>query len=231
MVNASDRESCAASYPYVLAYFFSTVDEGKTTSLAAAMATQKPSGDSEDHWLSIGVRFGGGTGAWGLIEDIYEDEDDEEPTGTSTTTIGYLNIGGSLLIGVNILPQFTIQVEANVNAYFDFEEHALHWSHLTIPLLFKYNMRNDPIKASIYAGPYISLPLEFTEFPYDHMGLTFNLIGISAGVSAGRKLGPGYFFADARLNHLLFFSDDGTKHPFSGVVISIGYEFGLIKKK
>jgi hypothetical protein len=238
MVNASDRESCASSYPYILAYLFSTVDEVKLAAAPAPAAApmQKPVSEAENHWLYLGVRGGGGNASWDVSVPIGDDPDDYDDDGNpimQTITTGCLNINGALLLGVNIIPQFSIQVEANINAYFDFEEMGLYFWHLTVPVLFKYNWRNDPIKASVYAGPYMSLPLVLYDTPYDHVDF-YKLIGISAGVSAGRKLGPGYFFVDCRLNHLLFLSDDeenSLKHPYKGAVFSIGYELGLIKRK
>jgi hypothetical protein len=277
MVNASSRESCAASYPYILAYLFSTVDE---TKLATAPG-KKPAGDSENHWLSLGFRVGGGNAAWDIPfpSDIPEynpeddpdyDPDDDEyvpppPEPPLIITKRFLNLSGALQIGINITPKFSIQTEVNFNVFsgqgykwtqtamldddgepaYDEDteepiyengvvESDLTYIQLTVPLLFKFHLRNDPVKASIYLGPYISLPLVLADpcpyDPYEQLGL-LDMIGVIAGVSAGWKLGPGYLFVDARLSHLLHFADDGLKHPFDGATISIGYELGLFKKK
>jgi hypothetical protein len=218
MVNASDRESCAASYPYVLAYLFSVVDENKIALQGAtpeqSQTVYRPTNTPKTvwHWLNLGLSAGAGNSSWDGLTDT-----------------GFMNVSMAFHAGVNILTFLTVQAEANLNGHFDAGNFEANFWHVSVPLLLKINLRNDPVKASLNIGPYLFFPLpsETTDNDIEF----YKLLGISYGLTVGWKIGPGYIFADGRMNHLLFFSDDGLKYPSNAAVFSIGYEIPLIRKK
>jgi hypothetical protein len=225
MVTAADRQSSAASYPYVLAYLFSIIDEGKQavaqpqldpSQVEQAQTVYRPTSRPKpvQNWLNIGLRASAGNSTW-FIDPV---------------TSSCLNANAALQIGVNVVAQLTIMAEANMNVHYAFEDFDNNFWNMTVPLLFRLNLQNDPVKAGIYLGPYLSFPMPWSESPYQDADF-YKLIGISFGISVGWKLGPGYFFIDGRMNHLLFFSDDGIEYPSNAAVFGIGYEFTLIKKK
>jgi hypothetical protein len=225
MVNASDRASCAASYPYVLGYLFSVIDENKPTaaqpsdvplqSIDQIQTVYRPTSRPKpvQNWLNIGLQASAGNSTWFL----------------NNVTNSYLNASAAFQIGVTVIPQLTIQAEANMNVHFDLINFEANFWHVNVPLLFKLNLQNDPVKASIYLGPYLLFPMPWSEAAIDTD--FYKLIGVSLGVSVGWKLGPGYFFVDGRMNHLLFLSDNGMEYPSNAAVFGIGYEFNLIRKK
>jgi hypothetical protein len=226
MINASDRESCAASYPYVLGYLYSIIDENKQIAAqpqifpqqaeqlqAVYRPTSKPR--PTQNWLNLGLHGGAGNSTWFDGESAYS----------------FLNINAAFQVGVNLFSHFTIQTEANLNGHYVFEDFDTHFWQMTVPLLFKFPFQSDPLKTSIYLGPYVSFPMPGSESLYYKDVEFFKLIGICYGVSVGWKLGPGYFFVDGRFSHLLFFSDDGIKYPSNAAVFSIGYEIDIIRKK
>jgi hypothetical protein len=238
MVNASDRASCAESYPYVLGYLYSIIDESKQiavqppsqeqdTSLPQEIPVQqqpeqiqavyRPSSKKPapaQQWLNLGLHAGGGNSTW------------KEGDAFS----GCVNANAAFQIGVNVIPQLTIQTEANMNIHFDIDSFDRNFWHMNVPLLFRFNLRNEPVKASIYLGPYLFFPMPWSETPYADVDF-YKLIGMSYGVSAGWKFGPGYLFIDGRFNHLLFLADGGIHYPSNATVFGIGYEIELIKKK
>jgi hypothetical protein len=225
MVNASDRESCAESYPYVLGYLYSIIDENKQTA-AQPQAPQQVAEQTQtvyrptsrpkplQHWLNLGLFGGAGNSTW------FDGE----------TTSSLMNVSATFLVGINLFSNFTIQAEANLNGHYDTGNFENNFWHMTVPLLFKIILQNDPVKGSVYAGPSLFFPMPWAETPYDDTDF-YKLLGISFGVSVGWKLGPGYFFIDGRMNHLLFFSDDGINYPSNAAVFGIGYEINIIKKK
>jgi hypothetical protein len=221
MVNAADRESCAASYPYVLAYLFSIVDENKILSQSAqpqldqAQTVYRPSSRprSVQNWLNLGLHAGGGNSTW-FIEDI---------------TSSALNFNAAFQTGVNITSWFAIHAEANFNMHFDLENFDNRLQHLTVPLLFRFNWLNDAVKAGVYLGPYMYFPAPWSDNLFEGTDF-YKLLGICYGISVGWKLGPGYIFLDGRMGHLLLL-DDGIKYPSNTAVFGIGYEVELIKKR
>jgi hypothetical protein len=225
MVNASDRESCAASYPYVLGYLYSVIDENKQVAVQAQdfpqqadqlqtvyRPTSRPK--PQQYWLNLGLHGGAGNSTW------FEGE----------STSSFLNINAAFQVGVNVFSHFSVQTEANLNGHYDFEDFDNHFWQITIPILFKFPFQNDPLKTSLYLGPYVFFPMSGSESPYADTDF-YKLIGLCYGLSVGWKLGPGYFFVDGRFSHLLFFSDDGINYPSNTAVFSIGYEIDIIKKK
>jgi hypothetical protein len=219
MVNAADRESCAASYPYVLAYLFSVVDENKVALQGVApeqaqtvyrpTSTPKPAW----YWLNLGLFAGAGNSRWNELNPSR-----------------FMNASATFLVGVNLFTHLTIQAEANLNGHFDSGNFDSNFWQMTVPLLFKINLQNDPVKASINIGPYLLFPMPWSEAPYDDIDF-YKLLGLSFGLTVGWKIGPGYIFVDGRMNHLIFFSDDGLRYPSHAAVFGIGYEIALIRKK
>jgi hypothetical protein len=227
MINATDRASCAASYPYVLGYLYSIIDEnnqlvvqspGSPQQAEQSQTVYRPTSRPRpvQNWLNLGLHGGAGNSTW--FDSATE------------ITSSYLNVNAAFQVGVNLLSHLTIQAEANLNIHYDFASFDTNFWQMTVPLLFKFPFQYDPLKASIYLGPYLSFPLPMGKSPYDDTDF-YKLLGISYGVSVGWKLGPGYFFIDGRFSHLLFFSDDGIKYPSNAAVFSIGYEIDIIRKR
>jgi hypothetical protein len=216
MISAYDRESSAESLPFILAYLFSEIAE------------PPPPAPPEQHWLYLGIRGGGGDSVWGLAGgDLVKDHKGEK----------FMNANGAIQLVGNLLPLLSVQLEANINNYFSFSGNfaddpgnsTMH--ELTGSLLFMLNLRNDPIKVGIYAGPYYYWPfmeIKDGDNAFPEAGADF---GLSFGITVGRKLGPGFLFVDGRFNRVMDLNDGRLKNFPHGTTINLGYEWGFIQKK
>jgi hypothetical protein len=225
MVNASDRASSATSYPFILGSLFDTIEEYKQAKaqpeipqqiIDQAQTVYRPTSRPKplQNWLNLGLHVAGGNSTWFNGE----------------TTSSFLNASGSFQIGVNVLSHLSIQAEANMNVHYDLEDFENNFWHMNVPLLFRFPFQSDPIKVSLYLGPYLLFPMPWSENIFEGVDF-YKLIGISYGLTVGWKLGPGYFFINGRFSHLLFFSDEGMEYPSNSAVFGLGYEIELIKKK
>jgi hypothetical protein len=126
---------------------------------------------------------------------------------------------------------------------------------LMIPLTVKLTLRPERFLIAPFGGLYLSLPLGGMENDYQRTfqtddgdevvvespsGFTFPVVGLTAGIDLGTRVGPGTLFLDLRYSADL----DTVKRPksdsseYSGkdlykrsmFSISLGYEFGLLKK-
>jgi hypothetical protein len=229
MVNAADRPSSAASFPYVLAYLYSVIDESKQMAKTQSVSQQPEQAQSVykptsrprqmQHWLNLGLHGGVGSSTW--VDGL--------------STYSFMNINAAFQIGANVFSLLTVQLEANFDGHFNTEDFSSSFWNMSIPLLLKLKLQNDPIRAYIYAGPYLFIPLRGFETPFDTADFynadLLKVLGISCGVTVGWRIGPGFFTIDGRLNNLLFFSNNGVKSPSNKAVFSIGYEIDLIVKR
>jgi hypothetical protein len=112
---------------------------------------------------------------------------------------------------------------------------------LDIPLLVRWNFIQRPVLAGFTLGPYVSLPLGKLNLSVDDKGsaldMTGLVFGVSAGLVAGVKAGPGYITGDLRFVH--DFSSLKVQEDFSegveeaniclrrSISLTLGYEFSL----
>ena len=240
MMNAADRGSAAVSYPYVLAFLFSKIDELK----APAAAVIDPR--FRQKWLYMGLRAGSGSTEW------------MEP----------LNFHFAFHLLFNVIYPLAFQTEANVSFYFkDGFSNGIESWNMTIPFFIKFNLHNGPVGTSIYFGPWYFLPLKepssqpTPSFPPDapsdnEQPLDTPLMGVSLGITMNYRFARrSSLFFDARF-HVMYLSKatrevhypfmslksedtsstgGGTKYGTftsgGGVTFSIGYEFGLFDRK
>jgi hypothetical protein len=233
MMNAADRGSAAVSYPYVLAFLFSKIDELK----APAAAVIDPRFGQK--WLYMGLRAGSGSTEW----------------------MKPLNFHFAFHLLFNVIYPLAFQTEANVSFYFKdrFQDKIESWN-MTIPFFIKFNLHNGPVGTSIYFGPWYFLSLKKPPPPSSDTPSNNTLSGTSSednneqqpeprmGVSLGITMNYRFarrssLFFDARFHvmYLTEFSKEGVHYPFKkpegkftsggGVTFSIGYEFGLFNKK
>ena len=229
MINANDRASCAASYPYILAYLFSVINEQPPEALAKQAPENRNTGKgtgSAENWLHIGLRAGGGESI------LYHDRE-------HNNSVNVLNLNFAFQAAANIIPLLTVQSELIFSNNFNLPGSDTSitgdnsfW-YLSVPVLVMFNLSSEPLKSGIYAGPYWYLP------PIgEKSGVAetfFNnkpTFGLTIGLNAGYKLGPGFLFMDIRFNSDLYFGNENRKLKYypHGNMISLGYELGFFKK-
>jgi hypothetical protein len=232
MVTASDRDSAAENYPFVLIFLLSKIDESVKMAQSSANLPEiqfmperegrrAPSGD---YWLYLGMRAGGGNATWKM------DMDTKAPT-------EYFDLNAAFQIVGNVLYPLAVQTEANFHGHFAMvdgfggEDYPIIWD-MTIPIFVKYNVFSGVFNASLYAGPwwFISLPLPQIWHEGDWVP-SWSSLGVSYGITLGwRMTRRGTLFLDGRFSHLMGFENSNVMYPFNGASFSIGYEFGIIGK-
>ena len=192
-------------------------------------------GPEREQWLHLGLRAGMGSSQW------YYNLDNNKAKGI----INFWNASVALQAAVHIVRFLDIQTEVNVAADFGtvgidspggMEEGgvAASWS-MTVPLLVRLNLRGSHLKAGIFAGPYLYLPLGTSNGDSlgDYLDYRPNQPGVTFGLNLGWRVGPGNLFLDGRFDYDgKWFSDDKELAYYrNSVKISTGYEFGFINKK
>ena len=195
-------------------------------------------GPETEKWLYLGVRGGMGTSQWYFDPSLTASYGNQDITSFSNANL-------SLQLSLHVLRFFDIQTETSFNADFgslanvtsgSLKQEGLfvNWS-LTVPLLVKLNLRGSHLRAGIFGGVYLYLPLWQTNS--DKLGVYFDykpdLPGIVLGMSLGWKLGPGSLFLDSRFEYDgRWFSSHKDQFYYRNMVkFNIGYEMGFIQKK
>jgi hypothetical protein len=141
-----------------------------------------------------------------------------------------------------IFPKFSIQVELDfmLNSGMKLSasgyEAESSFTSFDIPVLARYEFLEDPVSLSVLGGPYLAFPLgEYSAkvsgsstYKGDVEGIRF---GITVGLAAGYRLGPGSIVADLRfLTDLAPVEAEagplGTMEIFTrrGINLTVGYE-------
>jgi hypothetical protein len=227
-----DADEAETKYlPQLLAWMLSWIDREKLETpevIVEPEAIEEP-----EYWLNLGVRVGGGDSTWHF--NVFDNNLKRE------YVTHFLSGNFSLQGSVNLLSWLAIQAEVNLCVDLsqpwntDKAEGTFSSTYLTIPILFKFNWRSGNLKASIFPGMYLYLPL--SKKTSGNMGDRFeykpNPPGFVFGGNIGWKLGPGFLFVDARFEYDgLFWTPAPADSTFyrNMVRLSIGYEMGLLKK-
>jgi hypothetical protein len=141
-----------------------------------------------------------------------------------------------------IFPKFSIQAELGLMAnngmalsVYGLEILKGSYTSLDLPVLARYEFFETPVSLSVLGGPYLSFGLgkfkmEMTGSPSEEVDIDGIRFGITMGVAAGYKVGPGSIIADLR-----FLTDfapvkvkysGGTMDVFTrrGINLTVGYE-------
>jgi hypothetical protein len=182
------------------------------------------------YWLYLGPRAGG-------VTRFY--------TAAMPSGGGYLDMDGigfnfeaGLQARLDFLPWLGIQAEMMITmdsiSFIPFvdgeaqKEDTINFMPLMVPVLLKPSFRPGRAIISPYGGIYLNFLLD-SDYRFDPL-----FLGITGGLSLGAKIGPGNIFVDTRYGYDLGDITGASTEPTyrrSMVSISIGYEFGLIKRK
>jgi len=194
-------------------------------------------GPEREKWLYLGLRGGAGSSQW-----MY---DMSLAPGLTNNVTDYWSANAAFQLSFHLARFFDIQTEANASADFGPYGDAssgtvknggvfVNYS-MTVPLLLKLSLRGSHLKVDLFGGAYLYFPLgqtngaalgSYGEYKPDWPGLTF-------GVSAGWKTGPGYFFLDGRFEYDGLWYNKGRDVVYyrNTFKMNAGYEIGIITKK
>ena len=186
------------------------------------------------HWLYLGLRGGGGFSQW-----AYDTGGNHPATVHNINMLASANI--ALQASVRLAQFFAIQAEANLISDFGPAHNpytgvfAGHFNSLSLqfPLLAKLVLQGERIKAGIFGGVYLHVPL--TEFGGEPVLEWFDywadFPGITAGLNIGWRIGPGNLFIDGRLDFDRLWNRNRTFeseiYNRRAVRINIGYQMGF----
>ena len=195
-------------------------------------------GPEPEKWLHLGLRGGAGYSQW-----FYKPDPGRAPG--SRDTANFWNANAALQAAFHITRFLDIQTEVNVASDFGSVANiidgsaegngtAFAWS-LTVPLLLRLGLRGSHLKAGVFGGAHLYLPLgttngdslgDYFDYRPDQPGFTF-------GLNIGWKLGPGYLFLDGRFEYdgNWYNKDKGPVYYRNSIKVNTGYEFGLFNKK
>jgi hypothetical protein len=249
-----DEEDRARILPLLMEWLFSRIPPGET---GDAVVTEKPEppvtaeppepspapvsppppgrprDGIQDHWLYLGLRGGGSLrlyteGGKSLFAGA----------GLSDKTFGW---EGAFQAALRPLPFLAVQGEA-IFTQDRLSAGGLKMSSYSMmfPLLLRFIIRKGGVTVSPLGGVYYILPVSDMEFSTPgaaSVPWTHSLpLGYTLGLSAGVQLGPGSLFLDLRyagdLSAAEIDTAGGSKlYTRSMVSLTVGYEFGLIKRK
>ncbi|MDR1443304.1 MAG: PorT family protein [Treponema sp.] len=220
---------------------FGALEPDSAESTAAAGAIYN------SHWLFLGLRAGPSL-------RLYTPSEDAAFTGGDTYGPS-LELG--ILADIRIVPLFSIQTELDVTwdraavwkysaneAQNDLERYTRHFESFSLqfPFLAKLNFYPGKFRVSPFLGPYVILPLgkmktSRPRYEEESSAASFSpALGVLGGLSLSYPLGPGMIFADLR-----YAADLGEPNlPEIGITetyrrhmvsLSMGFEFGLIRKQ
>jgi hypothetical protein len=150
----------------------------------------------------------------------------------------YVFIDGGAQVSVYLADIFALQTELifqNDKVEAESGDVSLSLPSFYIPILAKATYRSDILAFSVFAGPFLTIPLGDMSVKYNGRNHTYKAeipVGILAGASAGMKIGPGLLFIDARLGlDLGYTAADNAEQYNRGILsFSLGYEIGFIDR-
>jgi hypothetical protein len=253
---AFDRETCRLILPGLLDWIFSFLKEDDAPfSLVAAGAAGEGGGVSQvryyapeepNHWLYIGLRGGVALKALGdpgtalykpnpQIGAMFEDKDGPY-TYWSTMNIANAAITFAWMFPDNALfaSPFGLQVEG----LFDWDSEEDYMSIAVAGILRTHLYRKGTAAITLLPGLYWA-----PEKMLNNENFERNIVlegkrrpggaGVTVGINAGNKFGPGYLYLELRYMGDWFFrtakGGEGFIRHLAG--LCIGYEFGIIEKK
>jgi hypothetical protein len=220
------------------------IETGRFGATDSGNAAAPPTGSGAygSRWLYLGLRAGPALGVY--------------IPGGDTAFTGGDSYGASLNAAfqatVELIPRLSVQAEAVFawdhgslwqyewnSAANDLEsyQHTFKTLSLQVPLLAKLNFYPGKFRVSPFLGAYAILPLgeietdETASYAYAYSPP----LGLLGGVGVEFPLGPGLIFADLRYAADLGGPSvkDGDRETYTRhtAALSVGYEFGLLKKR
>ena len=182
----------------------------------------------EPNWLYLGLRGGGGYSRW-----TYDLRD----TSRTSEVSSFMSLNFAFQAAFYFTNFFGIQTEAQIN--YDFTTNSNHGEFntfgLTLPLLGKLVLRGERVKAALFAGISLYLPLSHTGDSESHayFNYTPDFPGFVFGLTAGWRIGPGNIIIDGRLEYDLHWSNPilNQINYRTSTRFSIGYEIGFLPKQ
>lgn len=204
--------------------------------------TGPKTGPETGAFLYAGLRLGISPRFYGLSEDV--------GSGSAKTRISF---DAALQVSASFLHLFDIEVGLQTELLFGTDTvsyegtdsegiftASLISSSMAIPVLAKASYRiSDRFVASLFTGPYFSIPLGKVEYtsPGKTNSYTLNIpAGWLIGIAPGLHIGPGTLFADIRyggdFGNTSISDGNGALSVYSrnAVSFTLGYEFGFIRK-
>ena len=192
--------------------------------------------------ISVGARAGINLAFHDASKDFklgFLDDNTQEPM---------FNANFVLFQTYSFMPKMQIQVEEHVHLFVGMKKSEpgagakVTYTTLDIPVLFRYNFFEKPVRFGVLTGLYFTLPLTKvkTEFsgtmssqPTTNHNINAMLLGFNLGATAGLPLGPGAVVVDARFLFDLASSSEnvpGLTSSFGlwsrrGFIVSAGYEY------
>jgi hypothetical protein len=207
--------------------------------------------DPLNRWLYFGVRFGGSLRFYGLpkvVED-YSSNFTQGFTYEAAAHIGFrflpfLSVQGEVIFTQDNAPfrgPKVILTDQEIRYIFFTDNYVS--SSLMIPALLKFHIIKPPFIISPFGGVYWVIPLGLMEFETTREGVSSQpyeytlspALGITAGLNAGLRLGPGILFIDLRygfdLGKTVIHMEIDREYTRKMLSFSLGYELALINKK
>ena len=190
----------------------------------------------QQRWLYLGLRGGGGYSQWAYdLGGNYADEISR-----------FMSANVSFQAALRLMQYFEIQSEVNlvsdinINAVDKLEPKSKEGTYvsfnLKIPLLAKLVFQGDHLKAGIFGGAYLYIPLTQmgNNVSKDYYKYSPTPPGFLFGLSIGWRLGPGNLFLDGRLEHDGRWGQRSHYNEIyyrNSVRFNIGYELGFFPKR
>lgn len=196
----------------------------------------------EPSWLYLGIRLGGGGSRW-VFDEIFARGVVDTKTFISANIALYAELAITNLFSLQTEANFIMDIgraETLPDTYPN-SEGTLSTLGLQIPLLLKFTLRNERLKAGIFAGPYFYFPLgqhsccnagacNYVKRDFEYAAVP----GILFGMNFGWRMGRGNIILDGRIEYdgLWFESDTISKiHYRTNFRFNIGYEIGFFSKR
>jgi hypothetical protein len=255
---AFDREVCRLVLPGLLDWMFSFLKDIENPFQLVGAGGAGGGGDSSledrvrifapeepDHWLYVGARAG-------ISMKMLANPDQKTPINPyrynnedlpGLTTMNVINAAATVswMFPDNALfaSPFGLQAEFLFNID---TEPEFNYSTLAIAAILRTHLyRGGKASIVLLTGGYFALkPIENENGFNNNMVMVGdtkyeNGFGLTAGVTAGQKFGPGYLYLEVRWMGDLFATTykDGNYEGFNRHLfgLCIGYEFGIIEKK
>ena len=210
--------------PGFLAWVLSWINrEGPAPIVVYVEGQDRQTETFQEYWLYLGLRGGGGYSNW-----IFDNNELNSDVNT------FMSLNLALQAAVRLARFFEIQTELNLIADFDaIGSSSFMSAYLTTPILAKFVMQSNQLKAGVFAGVYLYMPLlqrpSDTSFEY-----TGDPPGFIFGMNTAIKLGPGHLILDGRSSHDGRWRHRAVRNEVyyrSSFRFNIGYEWSLFPKK
>ena len=224
IMNLQDLETLSGFLEWVLSWIGEEVDAPEPVIVYVGLEEEQLT--YEANWLYLGLRGGGGYARW--TYDFRNDTLTHEATSMASGNI-------ALQAAVYFTRFFGVQTEANFIADFIMGKESFTSLNLHIPVLLKLTLRGERVKAGIFGGAYLHLPLTRLgdEDLVKHYHYRSDLPGFVFGLSSAWRLGPGNIFIDGRFEYdgHWFNPDVEMINYRNSVRLNIGYEIGFFRKR